>query len=106
MGWGWEGGLQGVGGGGTGVAVGDLHIQNFGRWRDGRGRLIWGVNDYDEVATLSFALDLVRLATSAELASEISPDCELTLSEICEAIRDRYIAGLEGAGVPCVFDRT
>jgi uncharacterized protein (DUF2252 family) len=27
------------------VAVGDLHIQNFGSWRDGRGRLIWGVND-------------------------------------------------------------
>ena len=46
------------------VAVGDLHIQNFGSWRDGRGRLIWGVNDYDEVATMSFATDLVRLAAS------------------------------------------
>ncbi len=26
------------------VAVGDLHIQNFGSWRDGRGRLIWGAS--------------------------------------------------------------
>src|SRR5260370_28222211 len=105
MGWGWEGGLQGVGGGGTGVAVGDLHIQNFGSWRDGRGRLIWGVNDYDEVATMSFAIDLVRLSASAEFASEIIPDCELTLSEICEGVRDGYIARLERAGEPCVFVR-
>jgi hypothetical protein len=87
------------------VAVGDLHIQNFGSWRDGRGRLIWGVNDYDEVATLSFAIDLVRLAASAELASEIIPDCELTLSEICETIRDGYLAGLEGGGEPFVLER-
>jgi Uncharacterized protein conserved in bacteria (DUF2252) len=87
------------------VAVGDLHIQNFGSWRDGRGRLIWGVNDYDEVATLSFAIDLVRLAASAELASEIIPDCELTLSEICEAIRDGYLTGLEGGGEPFVLER-
>jgi hypothetical protein len=87
------------------VAVGDLHVQNFGSWRDGRGRLIWGVNDYDEVATLSFAIDLVRLAASAELASEVIPDCELTLSEICEAIRDGYLAGLERGGEPFVLER-
>jgi Uncharacterized protein conserved in bacteria (DUF2252) len=87
------------------IAVGDLHIQNFGSWRDGRGRLIWGVNDYDETATFSFAIDLVRLATSAELASEVIPDCELTLSEICETIRDGYLAGLEGGGEPFVLER-
>ncbi|HXO98327.1 MAG TPA: DUF2252 family protein [Chthoniobacterales bacterium] len=87
------------------VAIGDLHIANFGSWRDGRGRLIWGINDYDETATLSFAIDLVRLAASAEIASEIIPDCELTLSEICEAIRDGYLAGLEGGGEPFVLER-
>jgi Uncharacterized protein conserved in bacteria (DUF2252) len=87
------------------VAVGDLHIQNFGSWRDGRGRLIWGFNDYDEAATLSFAMDLVRLAASGELASEIIPDCELTLSEICETVRDGYLAGLEGGGEPFVLER-
>jgi hypothetical protein len=87
------------------TAVGDLHIQNFGSWRDGHGRLIWGVNDYDETATLSFAIDLVRLAASAELATEIIPDCELTLSEICETIRDGYLAGLEGGGEPFVLER-
>jgi hypothetical protein len=27
------------------LAVGDLHVENFGTWRDAEGRLIWGVND-------------------------------------------------------------
>ena len=31
------------------LAVGDLHVENFGTWRDVEGRLIWGVNDFDEV---------------------------------------------------------
>jgi len=30
------------------LAVGDLHVENFGTWRDAEGRLIWGVNDFDE----------------------------------------------------------
>ena len=30
------------------LAVGDLHVENFGTWRDMEGRLIWGVNDFDE----------------------------------------------------------
>src|SRR4051812_11903407 len=29
-------------------SVGDLHVENFGTWRDGEGRLVWGVNDFDE----------------------------------------------------------
>jgi hypothetical protein len=29
------------------LAVGDIHLENFGTWRDAEGRLIWGVNDYD-----------------------------------------------------------
>ncbi len=83
-------------------AVGDLHIQNFGSWRDGHARLIWGVNDYDEVATMSFAADLVRLIMSAELASEATPALDLTLTEICECVRDGYIAGLkDGARTLC-----
>jgi uncharacterized protein (DUF2252 family) len=30
------------------LAVGDLHIASFGTWRDGYGRLIWGIDDFDE----------------------------------------------------------
>jgi uncharacterized protein (DUF2252 family) len=50
-------------------AVGDIHVENFGTWRDVEGRLIWGVNDFDEAASMPFALDLVRLATSSVLGS-------------------------------------
>src|SRR5579885_3137436 len=52
------------------LAVGDLHVENFGTWRDIEGRLIWGVNDFDEAHPISFANDLVRLVVSAHLASE------------------------------------
>ena len=50
------------------LAVGDIHIENFGSWRDNEGRLVWGVNDFDEAARMPYVLDLVRLATSAVLA--------------------------------------
>jgi hypothetical protein len=52
------------------LAVGDLHVENFGTWRDLEGRLVWGVNDFDEAAVLPYAVDLVRLATSALFAIE------------------------------------
>src|SRR5437868_9630895 len=51
------------------LALGDLHIENFGTWRDGDGRLVWGVNDFDEVARLPWSQDLIRLAASARLAT-------------------------------------
>jgi hypothetical protein len=50
------------------LAVGDLHVENFGTWRDIEGRLIWGINDFDEAWRLPYTNDLVRLATSALLA--------------------------------------
>ena len=42
------------------LAVGDLHVENFGTWRDTEGRLVWGINDFDEVYPLPYTLDLVR----------------------------------------------
>src|SRR5262245_2768920 len=30
------------------LAIGDLHVENFGTWRDRDGRLVWGVNDFDD----------------------------------------------------------
>ena len=44
---------------------GDLHVENFGTWRDADGRLCWGVNDFDEADELPYTNDLVRLAASA-----------------------------------------
>ena len=79
------------------LGVGDLHVENFGTWRDLEGRLIWGINDFDEVAWLPYTCDLVRLATSAHLA--IAAD-HLNISPIraSEAILEGYFDGLKSGG--------
>ena len=50
------------------LGVGDLHIENFGTWRDEEGRLIWGVNDLYEAWPAPYTLDLVRLTNSFYVA--------------------------------------
>ena len=84
------------------LGVGDLHVENFGTWRDSEGRLIWGVNDFDEAALLPYAVDLVRLAVSADLAMrENHLSCSLT--EACDAILAGYREGLVDGGEPFVL---
>src|SRR6185503_1643436 len=39
------------------LAVGDLHVQNFGSWRDREGRLVWGINDFDEAHPMAYTQD-------------------------------------------------
>src|SRR5262245_9225634 len=51
------------------LCVGDIHLENYGTWRDREGRLVWGINDFDEAAQLPFTSDLVRLAASALLGT-------------------------------------
>ena len=53
------------------LCVGDIHLENFGTWRDADGRWVWGVNDFDEAAVMPYAFDLVRLTASVELALEM-----------------------------------
>jgi hypothetical protein len=72
------------------LAVGDIHLENFGTWRDADGRLVWGVNDFDEAAEMPYALDLVRLATSAVLVDP--PLASGTI--ICRDILAGYQEGL------------
>ena len=77
------------------LAVGDLHIENFGTWRDIEGRLIWGINDFDETWRLPYTNDLIRLATSALLTNM---GCEV--KEGVAAIASGYLEGLEMGGKP------
>lgn len=84
------------------LAVGDLHVENFGTWRDVEGRLIWGVNDFDEAHPASYANDLVRLAVSAHLASEAG-HLPLERKDICDAILEGYCQSLRGQGLPFVL---
>lgn len=85
----------------TVLAVGDIHFENYGTWRDADGRLAWGVNDYDEAAVMPFTLDLVRLSTSALLGRGRQP---ISGSEIAGAILKGYRQGLS-APAPIVLDR-
>ncbi len=82
------------------LAVGDLHIENFGTWRDVEGRLIWGVNDFDEAWPMSYAIDLVRLAVSAHLAVEAG-SLPLKREDICNTILGGYVEILKQEG--CAF---
>ncbi|HZR26593.1 MAG TPA: DUF2252 family protein [Vicinamibacterales bacterium] len=84
-------------------AVGDLHVENFGTWRDVEGRLVWGVNDLDEVRDAPYTSDLVRLATSAALATR-ERHLRISLRDICGAMLDGYVAALESGGEPIVLE--
>lgn len=84
----------------TVLAVGDIHLENFGTWRDDEARLVWGVNDFDESAEMPYVLDLVRLAASAMLARRSH---EIDTKDICKAIWEGYGKGLV-APAPFVLD--
>ena len=85
------------------LAVGDLHVENYGTWRDAEGRLVWGVNDFDEAAYMPYTNDLVRLATSVELAVSAG-HLKLDAQSACETILDGYRESLEARGRPFVLE--
>jgi hypothetical protein len=82
------------------LSVGDLHLENFGTWRDADGRLVWGVNDFDEAAVMPYVLDLVRLATSIQLAPHPAVDPR----HAANAVLKGYRAGLEGPQPALLFE--
>jgi uncharacterized protein (DUF2252 family) len=86
------------------LSVGDLHASNFGTWRNADHELVWGINDFDEAAFLPYTQDLIRLATSVELASE-TQRLKINLEEACDAILDGYRSGLEKGGRPFLMDQ-
>src|SRR5260221_4952912 len=87
------------------LSVGDLHVENFGTWRDTDGRLIWGVNDFDEACVYPYTMDLVRLATSTLLAIR---ENRLTMKpkESAAAILAGYQSAMEEGGRPFVLEES
>jgi hypothetical protein len=80
------------------LGVGDLHLNNFGTWRDAEGGLVWGVNDFDEAVRLPYTADLVRLATSVLLAAN-----DADAGDVCRAILSGYEDGTIAGGAPLVL---
>lgn len=74
------------------LAVGDLHVENFGTWRDIEARLIWGINDFDEAWPLPYTNDLIRLSTSALMAG-MTCDTERALDTILKGYVDAVKVG-------------
>jgi hypothetical protein len=85
------------------LSVGDLHVENFGTWRDSDGRLCWGVNDFDEADILPYTNDLIRLATSLLLAKWTGA-VDVKFGQACKAILNGYVENLEAGGVPYVLE--
>ena len=84
------------------LSIGDLHVENFGSWRDKEGRLAWGVNDFDEAHRLPYTNDLVRLAASAALAIDAGK-LALRVRAACDLLLSGYADGLTAGGKPYVL---
>lgn len=84
------------------LAAGDVHVENFGTWRDLEGRLVWGCNDLDEAYPEAYTIDLVRLATSAHLASR-EGHLQLDTKDACAMIAESYGQEMEEGGRPFVL---
>jgi uncharacterized protein (DUF2252 family) len=72
--------------------VGDLHLENFGAFRAADGNVVFDVNDFDETASSTPALDLARLCTSIVLADDKHGDARAV--ERIAALVDAWIAAV------------
>ena len=84
------------------LAVGDLHVDSFGTWRDAEGRMCWGVDDFDESYPLPYTNDLVRLAASMKIVADAG-GLNISLKDGCDAILEGYRQSLVDGGCPIVL---
>jgi Uncharacterized protein conserved in bacteria (DUF2252) len=84
------------------LAVGDLHVDSFGTWRDSEGRLCWGVDDFDEAYPLPYTNDLVRLAASLKIVIDAGA-LSIKYKDGCSAILEGYSDSLRQGGLPIVL---
>jgi len=84
------------------IAVGDLHVENFGTWRDLEGRLIWGVNDFDVAFPMAHTNDLTRLLASVQIAC-LDGHLKIEAKAAAEILLDGYRKGMQAGGKPFVL---
>jgi len=83
------------------LAVGDIHLENFGTWRDDDGRLVWGVNDFDDAAGNALCARLGATGDKCAAGADFSKR-RLEIG-ICAAILQGYAKGVD-APRPFVLD--
>ena len=76
---------------------GDLHLENFGAYRDDDGELLYDINDFDEAVVAPCSLDLIRCATSILLAAELWRLTPLEASGMVLTFLDKYRSTVTGA---------
>lgn len=79
------------------VIHGDFHLQNCGTFEDARGKVRYDIQDFDDATRGSYALDVLRAATSllvmADEADVSADDARAAVTELCEA----YVESVEDA---------
>lgn len=88
--------LQTYGGPGTVIWLqGDLHVSNFGVFDDDGGRVVYGLNDFDEAFVGDYQLDLWRLAASVVLVGRDNglPDDEIATA--LDGLTEHYLDTLD-----------
>jgi hypothetical protein len=76
------------------------NVEGSDTWRDGLGRLVWGVNDFDEVCSLQCPDDPVGLTVGTRLAMEGNPSSFAAVGA-SETILAGYKAALPKEGQRC-----
>jgi uncharacterized protein (DUF2252 family) len=74
---------------------GDLHAENFGTYMNGRGVLVFDVNDFDEAYLGHFTWDLQRLAASVALLGWNKALPDEAISGLVETLVRAYVDQVE-----------
>jgi len=64
-------------------------VDSFGTWRDLEGRLVRGVDDFDEAYPAPYTNHLVRLAASVKVAIDLEL-LEIRLRDACDILIENY----------------
>src|SRR5262249_49979752 len=65
------------------------NVDSFGTWRDLEGRLVRGVDDFDEAYPAPYTNHLVRLAASVKVAIDLEL-LEIRLRDACDILIENY----------------
>jgi len=70
---------------------GDMHTENMGVFENGRGDVVYGVNDFDDAVIADYQFDLCRMATSIGLVARGHELNAIKQDEILSAFGEAYL---------------
>lgn len=86
----------------TVLRIGDLHVENYGTWRDDEGRLVWGINHFDEVPWLPYPAERDEKALLHSMGFEVA---NVHLASLSNALGERRPAARVGDVLDDLADR-